>query len=244
MTRWTEDDLASFQRNSGRELPPVTKIAVEKANLRQLPAGMKTEAVNKRIAKLEADEKRARAASKKPARRLLTPAEQEARDAQAIAKGALEPAKKRKPKKQPVRPLPLPLNPLKPMHQGGAAFKSRLPHKYHAQATVMDGIRFDSRLEANRYTELMLMAKAGEIAYFLRQVPFHLPGGVRYVVDFMIVRVRRPMVVVQGVDNGVTITFEDCKGHQTQDSTNKIKQVRALYGVEIQLVKKARKLRS
>jgi len=35
--------------------------------------------------------------------------------------------------------------------------------KYHNVKTVVDGIKFDSRKEANRYCELKLLEKAGEI---------------------------------------------------------------------------------
>ena len=35
--------------------------------------------------------------------------------------------------------------------------------KYHAVATVVDGIRFASKLEAARYRDLRLLLKAGEI---------------------------------------------------------------------------------
>ena len=35
--------------------------------------------------------------------------------------------------------------------------------KYNARKTVVDGIKFDSKKEAARYSELKLMEKAGEI---------------------------------------------------------------------------------
>lgn len=37
------------------------------------------------------------------------------------------------------------------------------PHKYHAKPTTVDGIRFASKAEARRYSELRLLEKAGEI---------------------------------------------------------------------------------
>jgi len=46
--------------------------------------------------------------------------------------------------------------------------------KYHAAPTVVDGIRFDSKREAQRYGELKLLAKAGEIHSLERQVEFAL----------------------------------------------------------------------
>jgi hypothetical protein len=35
--------------------------------------------------------------------------------------------------------------------------------KYHARATTLDGLRFDSKAEAFRYTQLTLLARAGQI---------------------------------------------------------------------------------
>ena len=47
-------------------------------------------------------------------------------------------------------------------------------NKYHATKTEVDGMMFDSRKEANRYCELKLLEKAGEISNIETQVPFLL----------------------------------------------------------------------
>ena len=44
--------------------------------------------------------------------------------------------------------------------------------KYRAIKTVVDGITFDSKREANRYSELLLMEKAGIIASLRLQPEF------------------------------------------------------------------------
>lgn len=177
MTRWTEDDLSTFQRNSGRGLPKPTLKAMERASGKKLDAN-----------------------------------------------GA---------------PIPK---------------KAPGPHKFSAEPTTVDGIRFDSKLEARYYDELILRVKAGEILYFLRQVPFHLPGGVIYRVDFMVVsyhtgftmgvQVRREGARDLRYTEPLIIDYVDCKGFSTQEGKNKIKQTEALYGVKITLVKKVRKVRS
>lgn len=67
--------------------------------------------------------------------------------------------------------------------------------KYHAVPTESHGIRFDSKLEAKRYNELMLMQKSGEIENLRLQQQFTLQDGfktcegevirpVRYIADF------------------------------------------------------------
>lgn len=71
------------------------------------------------------------------------------------------------------------------------------PHKYNAKATIVDGIRFDSKAEAKRYRELKLLKQAGDIKDFILQPKFVLipaekgPDGktrraVHYVADFLV----------------------------------------------------------
>ncbi len=108
--------------------------------------------------------------------------------------------------------------------------------KYHNQPTVIDGIRFDSKLEGRCYLWLKeRQYAAGDVAWFIRQVPFHLEGGVIYRADFLVVltalgALRRAEM---GVDSGVEVW--DAKGRDTQASRNKRKQVCARYGVQVQL---------
>lgn len=96
--------------------------------------------------------------------------------------------------------------------------------KYRAQRKEVDNISFDSKKEAKRYLELKALKESGEIHFFLTQVPFRLPGKIRYLVDFMIFWEDGKM------------SLEDCKGFMTPVSKNKIKQVEELYKVEINIV--------
>jgi dsDNA-binding SOS-regulon protein len=95
-------------------------------------------------------------------------------------------------------------------------------HKFRAKPTVRDGFRFDSKKEAKRYDDLKLLKRAGEVVFFLRQAPFHLPGNVTYRIDF----------VVFWSDGNVT--FEDVKGVRTPQYITKKKMVEALYPIEIE----------
>lgn len=99
------------------------------------------------------------------------------------------------------------------------------PSKYRNQPTVVDGERFDSKLEARCFQWLKLRATSGEVLWFIRQVPFRLEGGVVYRADFLAVLAAGGVEVI------------DAKGHLTQASANKIKQVRERYGVEVVLWK-------
>ena len=51
------------------------------------------------------------------------------------------------------------------------------PPKYHNTPTEIDGIRFDSKAEAQRYLELKALEASGKISWFSRQPSFLLPGG-------------------------------------------------------------------
>jgi hypothetical protein len=98
--------------------------------------------------------------------------------------------------------------------------------KYNAVRVVQREISFDSKLEASYYEHILMLERTKILSYHLRQVPFRLPGGVKYLVDFVLFypcgRVR----------------YVDVKGVLTQTSTIKIKQVQDLYPVTIELMTK------
>ena len=99
-------------------------------------------------------------------------------------------------------------------------------HKFGAKKAERDGIKFASMLEARYYDTLQLLIKAGEVVFFLCQVPFHLPGGVKYVVDFQVF-----------YSDG-TVDFVDVKGLETKEFIAKKKMVEALYPVTITVLKR------
>lgn len=97
-------------------------------------------------------------------------------------------------------------------------------HKFHAVQTLADGIKFPSKREARTYETLKLKKLAGEVLFFLRQVPFHLPGEVRYVVDF----------VTFNADGSVH--FIDSKGMKTPLYVAKKRIVESIYPIQIEEV--------
>ncbi len=58
-------------------------------------------------------------------------------------------------------------------------------HKFNAKRTDIEGISFPSKKEAIYYKNLLHRQESGEVIFFLRQVPIHLPGNIKYVVDFV-----------------------------------------------------------
>ena len=98
----------------------------------------------------------------------------------------------------------------------------RFFHKFHAIPTEVDGIKFSSKKEARAYQNMELRKKSGDIVFFLRQVPFHLAGGVRYVVDFVT------------FNKDGSVHFVDAKGMKTPMYIAKKKIVEATYPIQIE----------
>lgn len=63
--------------------------------------------------------------------------------------------------------------------------ESQKRNKYGNQKTESGGRKFDSKHEAKVYEELRLRCMAGEFLGLGLQVPFFLPGRIKYVADFV-----------------------------------------------------------
>lgn len=116
--------------------------------------------------------------------------------------------------------------------------------KYHNEPTFVRSIRFDSRKEAERYEELMLMLKAGKIRKLKLQQDFTLQEGyktedgervrpIKYVADFTYERPTLP-------DSCGTVHWllevEDVKGVRTDKYKLKKKLMLERYGITIKEV--------
>lgn len=106
--------------------------------------------------------------------------------------------------------------------------------KYRARKTEVDGIVFDSKLEAHRYRELQLLEKAGEISDLQRQVKYELipsqkldgkvvERAVTYVADFVYLENNKWVV-------------EDTKGVRTKDYIIKRKLMLYVHNIRIREV--------
>lgn len=99
-------------------------------------------------------------------------------------------------------------------------------HKFGAIRCERDQKKFPSKLERAYYDQLKIRQSNGEVLFFLRQIPFDLPGGVRYVCDFQVFFTNGDMM------------FVDTKGKDTPMSIAKRKMVEELYPIEIVIVNK------
>lgn len=99
-------------------------------------------------------------------------------------------------------------------------------NKYGAKPTVVDGIRFHSKRESERYLELKLLERAGKIKELIQQpkFPIQVEGEkiCTYIADFSYWDNDHNRMVV-----------EDVKGAKTALYSIKKKLVEAIYSIEI-----------
>lgn len=95
-------------------------------------------------------------------------------------------------------------------------------HKYKARPTRVDGRRFASLKEANRFRQLRLLQQAGKISDLRCQVPFPLIIPTKYIADFVYIDNRDGCEVV-----------EDVKGYRTPEYKRKKKLMAEQHGVSI-----------
>lgn len=108
--------------------------------------------------------------------------------------------------------------------------KRRGRSKYNAQPVYLeDGLRFDSKKEAARWNQLVLLERAGVIQGLRRQVPFVLIDksthgrAIKYVADFSYMQ------------DGVEIV-EDAKGYRTEVYKLKRRMMAERYGIIVKEV--------
>jgi hypothetical protein len=100
--------------------------------------------------------------------------------------------------------------------------------KYGNEKTEVGGILFDSKREAKRYKELLILLKAGVIGLLERQISYELNEGgthsLKYIADFRYIL----------CDTGETVV-EDAKGYKTREYLKKKRLMKKL-GITIKEV--------
>lgn len=107
------------------------------------------------------------------------------------------------------------------------AVKAKKTKFSNIRCQAQDGTNFASRLERDYYEQLLLRWKAGDVLWFTRQVPFWLEGGVKFVVDFLIMTPRG-------------LVLADTTGVMTQTKRNKLKQLQARYGLHVDIIREVK----
>lgn len=115
-------------------------------------------------------------------------------------------------------------------------------NKYRNKKTVVDGIEFDSKAESNRYIELKLLEKAGQIKdlslqpKFVLQPSFKKNGkthrAIHYIADFIYIENGK------NTPTGEGIVVEDVKGMETKEFKIKRKMFEYHYpSMELRIIK-------
>jgi hypothetical protein len=112
-----------------------------------------------------------------------------------------------------------------------AIAKPKRGNKFGAKRTVVDGITFDSKREAEVYSDLKLLERAGRISGFERQRKFNL------IVNGEIIGTYRADFAFIDHDQDGRFRAIDVKGFDTPLSAWKRKHVAALYGIEVEVVR-------
>jgi hypothetical protein len=98
--------------------------------------------------------------------------------------------------------------------------------KYGNEKTEVGGILFDSRREAKRYKELLILLKAGVIGLLERQISYELNEGgthsLKYVADFRYILCATGETVV-----------EDSKGYKTREYLKKKRLMKKIHNITI-----------
>lgn len=102
--------------------------------------------------------------------------------------------------------------------------------KYHAVRTG----RYHSRKEARYADELEQRKRAGEISFYLEQVPFRLPGDIIYRLDFMTFTEKRNYSPSKEV--WFDVRYIEVKGKDLYAGRIKRKQTESIYGIHIEVV--------
>lgn len=91
-----------------------------------------------------------------------------------------------------------------------AGLQTKKKSKYGNVPTTIDGIRFDSKAEANFYCDLKILKRVGEVKEFSVHVRFPLIAGITYEADFVIhwTDGRKEIVDVKGSTAPLTEVFK------------------------------------
>lgn len=107
-------------------------------------------------------------------------------------------------------------------------------NKYHAKKTSFRGETFDSKREAERYAQLLLLQRAGKITKLTRQEPFVLIPS-QYIGGRC---VERPCIYKADFmyQQDGELVVEDVKGVRTPEYIIKRKLMLHVYGIRVKEV--------
>lgn len=111
--------------------------------------------------------------------------------------------------------------------------------KYRNEPITIDGHRFPSKKEANRYKQLLLLQRAGAISALSLQVPFELQPAFRHPITGKTIRAIHYIADFTYFDSDGKMHIEDVKGSEdftTPEFKLKRKMFIYKYGTDIEIV--------
>lgn len=120
-----------------------------------------------------------------------------------------------------------PVSPAKP-----SSVKSQAQNKWHVapkEERIYNGKLYASKKEALKAQELDLRVKAGDIDFYLEQVPFKLPGGAKHRLDFVTFKQVEKIPLYE-------VHFIEVKGRDLELGKLKRHQTEELFGISVELV--------
>lgn len=103
--------------------------------------------------------------------------------------------------------------------------------KYGNRKTVLDGLTFDSKAEANYYANLKIREKAGEVSGVELQRPFPLLGPT----GTLMATYKADFAFWDHTEDRFRVI--DVKGFVTKEFRLKRKMMKALLGIDVEVVK-------
>lgn len=102
-------------------------------------------------------------------------------------------------------------------------------NKYGAKRSKRAGVTYHSKAEARYHDRLVALQKAGQVAFWLEQVPMRMNGGTKYLLDFLeFWNTATPGVYeLRWVDVKSAATFKDAAFRI------KRREIESLYGIDI-----------
>ncbi len=127
--------------------------------------------------------------------------------------------------------------PAKPAKATGV--RGQAQNKYHVankEDRTYNNRVYASKKEATKAQELDLRVKAGDIDFYLEQVPFKLPGKTKHLVDF--VTFRKDLKVMNSAKTFFLfeVCFIETKGRDLELGKIKRRQTEELFGITITVV--------
>jgi len=107
--------------------------------------------------------------------------------------------------------------------------------KYRNTPVVIDGVRFDSVREANRWGFLQALQRLNKISQLERQVKYVLAPSVKFAGEKRAKTALRYFADFRYVDSTGETVVEDAKGRETEAFRIKRHLMKSVHGIDVRL---------